>query len=190
MRTLNDIQQILPRFIWTGTTFSCSKLIFPILYDVCVCGNWILIFKHRLLGFRRAFPVTGRTLNMTSEIYNIADDKLRKTFFTSLQPYSNMCFYGTCRRYCDKHHPVCGQNGLIEVSNFKIREQFVILSQFLIDFQASFIAYFPVYLGVQNDVSNKCSAFYCNYLNYSNFFYFHTFTAYNASMAKIIQPPI
>lgn len=70
---------------------------------------------YRLLGFRRAFPVTGRIVNMTSEIYNICGSELRNTFFTSLQPYNNLCFYGTCKRYCDIYHPVCGTNRLIEV---------------------------------------------------------------------------
>ncbi|XP_055300427.1 extracellular serine/threonine protein CG31145-like isoform X2 [Sitodiplosis mosellana] len=84
----------------------------------------------RLLGFRRAFPVTGRILNMTSEVYDRSEKKLRNTFFTSLQPYSNKCFYGTCRRYCDIYHPVCGVNGMLE---------------------ASVIAYFPDYLGIRND---------------------------------------
>lgn len=74
----------------------------------------------RVLGFRRAFPVTGRIVNMTSEIFNICGKELRNTFFTSLQPYNNMCFYGTCRRYCDIYHPVCGQNGLIEVRQLYI----------------------------------------------------------------------
>jgi len=84
----------------------------------------------RLLGFRRAFPVTGRCLNIASEVYELADTKLRHTFFISLQPYSNQCFYGTCTQYCDIYHPVCSEKGMLETS---------------------FIAYFPVYLGVKNN---------------------------------------
>merc|ERR1719245_2052008 len=37
----------------------------------------------RLLGFRRAIPVTGRTLNITREIYSLAEGDLLKTFFIS-----------------------------------------------------------------------------------------------------------
>lgn len=76
----------------------------------------LLLYICRLLGFRRAFPVTGRTINLTSEIFSICTMELRNTFFTSLQPYNNLCLTGTCHRYCDIYHPVCGQNGLIEVS--------------------------------------------------------------------------
>ena len=46
----------------------------------------------RLLGFRRAIPVTGRTLNITREIYSLAEGDLLKTFFIS--PAGNLCFHG------------------------------------------------------------------------------------------------
>ena len=46
----------------------------------------------RLLGFRRAVPVTGRLLNITTEIYELADSDLLKTFFVS--PAGNLCFHG------------------------------------------------------------------------------------------------
>lgn len=71
--------------------------------------------KSRLLGFRRAFPVVGRLLNVTSEIYDISVEQLKNTFFTMMHPSKNLCFYGTCRRYCDIYHPVCGVNGMLEV---------------------------------------------------------------------------
>ena len=48
----------------------------------------------RLLGFRRAIPVTGRTLNITREIYSLAEGDLLKTFFIS--PAGNLCFHGKC----------------------------------------------------------------------------------------------
>ena len=53
----------------------------------------------RLLGFRRAIPVTGRTLNITSDIYSLAEGDLLKTFFIS--PAGNLCFHGKCSYYCD-----------------------------------------------------------------------------------------
>ncbi|CAO1431301.1 unnamed protein product [Diamesa tonsa] len=68
----------------------------------------------RLLGFRRAMPVTGRLLNITSEIYQIADDDLLKTFFIS--PSNNVCFHGKCSYYCDTSHAICGSPDTIEGS--------------------------------------------------------------------------
>lgn len=52
---------------------------------------------YRILGFRRAMPVTGRTLNITTEIYHVADEDLLKTFFVS--PSNNLCFHGKCSYY-------------------------------------------------------------------------------------------
>lgn len=46
----------------------------------------------RLLGFRRAIPVTGRKINITSDIYELAEADLLKTFFVS--PSGNLCFHG------------------------------------------------------------------------------------------------
>ena len=43
-------------------------------------GNVVL---HRILDFRRAPPVAGRWFNLTSDIYDLADSGLRKTFFRS-----------------------------------------------------------------------------------------------------------
>ncbi|XP_066587878.1 extracellular serine/threonine protein CG31145 [Prorops nasuta] len=68
----------------------------------------------RLLGFRRAMPVTGRTLNVTTEIYDIADGELLKTFFVS--PAQNLCFHGKCSYYCDTAHAVCGSPDTLEGS--------------------------------------------------------------------------
>ncbi|XP_044020983.1 extracellular serine/threonine protein CG31145 [Aphidius gifuensis] len=56
----------------------------------------------KLLGFRRAPPVTGRILNMTTEIYQVAEGDLLKTFFVS--PAGNMCFHGRCS------YVLCGYN--------------------------------------------------------------------------------
>ncbi|CAH1391045.1 unnamed protein product [Nezara viridula] len=68
----------------------------------------------RLLGFRRAMPVTGRILNITSEIYEVADDELLKTFFVS--PSNNKCFHGKCSYYCDTAHAICGNPDKLEGS--------------------------------------------------------------------------
>ncbi|XP_034488217.1 extracellular serine/threonine protein CG31145 isoform X1 [Drosophila innubila] len=68
----------------------------------------------RVLGFRRAMPVAGRTLNITTEIYQKADENLLKTFFVS--PSLNLCFHGKCSYYCDTSHAICGNPDLLEGS--------------------------------------------------------------------------
>ncbi|EFN84907.1 Dentin matrix protein 4 [Harpegnathos saltator] len=68
----------------------------------------------RLLDFRRTMPVSGRTLNITTEFYQIADGELLKTFFVS--PAGNLCFHGKCSYYCDTAHAVCGTPDSLEGS--------------------------------------------------------------------------
>uniref|UniRef100_A0A8D9F1Y7 Extracellular serine/threonine protein CG31145 n=1 Tax=Cacopsylla melanoneura TaxID=428564 RepID=A0A8D9F1Y7_9HEMI len=68
----------------------------------------------RLLGFRRAMPVTGRQVNITSDIYPLVDGELLKTFFVS--PGNNICFHGKCSYYCDTSHAVCGNPDMLEGS--------------------------------------------------------------------------
>ncbi|KAL5284680.1 FAM20A family protein [Megaselia abdita] len=68
----------------------------------------------RILGFRRAMPVTGRKLNITKEIYQVTDDNLLKTFFVS--PSNNLCFHGKCSYYCDTSHAICGNPDTLEGS--------------------------------------------------------------------------
>ncbi|XP_055941487.1 extracellular serine/threonine protein CG31145-like isoform X1 [Argiope bruennichi] len=68
----------------------------------------------RILGFRRCPPVVGRKLNITTEIYAVADDELLKTFFIS--PAQNICFHGHCSYYCDTSHAICGKPDAIEGS--------------------------------------------------------------------------
>ena len=68
----------------------------------------------RVLGFRRAIPVTGRSLNITKDIYALAEGDLLKTFFIS--PAGNLCFHGKCSYYCDTSHAICGSPDTLEVS--------------------------------------------------------------------------
>ncbi|KAH8382326.1 hypothetical protein KR009_002924, partial [Drosophila setifemur] len=68
----------------------------------------------RILGFRRAMPVAGRTLNITTEIYQLAEENLLKTFFVS--PSLNLCFHGKCSYYCDTSHAICGSPDMLEGS--------------------------------------------------------------------------
>jgi len=67
-----------------------------------------------ILGFRRAIPVTGRTLNITRDIYALAEGDLLKTFFIS--PAGNLCFHGKCSYYCDTSHAICGNPDMLEGS--------------------------------------------------------------------------
>lgn len=59
-------------------------------------------------------PVTGRILNMTSELYALVEGELLKTFFIS--PSNNLCFHGKCSYYCDTAHAICGSPDLLEGS--------------------------------------------------------------------------
>lgn len=68
----------------------------------------------RLLGFRRAVPVTGRKINITTDIYQLAETTLLKTFFIS--PAGNLCFHGKCSYYCDTSHAICGHPDNLEAS--------------------------------------------------------------------------
>lgn len=79
-------------------------------------------------------PVTGRLLNITTEIYQVADDNLLKTFFIS--PASNLCFHGKCVYYCDTSHAICGNPDRLEGSfaaflpTFEMANRKVNLSEF------------------------------------------------------------
>lgn len=69
----------------------------------------------RILGFRRAPPVVGRVVNMTSELYAVGEGEgLLKTFFIS--PARNLCFHGKCGYYCDTSHAVCGNPDMLQAS--------------------------------------------------------------------------
>ncbi|VDK43286.1 unnamed protein product [Anisakis simplex] len=60
----------------------------------------------KILGFRRAVPTVGRILNMTTELHDKAEKRLKKTFFIS--PAKNQCFVSKCDYYCDTTHAICG----------------------------------------------------------------------------------
>lgn len=66
------------------------------------------------MGFRRAAPVVGRHINVTADLYELAESDLLKTFFVS--PAGNVCFHGKCSYYCDTSHAICGSPDMIESS--------------------------------------------------------------------------
>lgn len=66
------------------------------------------------MGFRRAMPVIGRLVNMTTEIYDVTEGDILKTFFVS--PANNFCFHGKCSYYCDTGHAICGNPDMLEGS--------------------------------------------------------------------------
>ncbi|KAI6235183.1 Fam20C domain-containing protein [Aphelenchoides besseyi] len=68
----------------------------------------------KIFGFRRAVPTVGRIMNITSELQEKAEKKLKKTFFVS--PAKNQCFVGKCDYYCDTTHAICGSPDLKEGS--------------------------------------------------------------------------
>ncbi|KAB7500167.1 Extracellular serine/threonine protein, partial [Armadillidium nasatum] len=68
----------------------------------------------KTLGFRRSVPVSGRLLNITRELYALAQGELLKTFFIS--PDNNLCFHGKCSYYCDTAHAICGNPDMLEAS--------------------------------------------------------------------------
>lgn len=68
----------------------------------------------KILGYRRAVPTVGRVVNMTSELMEVAERRLRKTFFIS--PAKNRCFVSKCDYYCDTTHAICGSPDLKEGS--------------------------------------------------------------------------
>jgi len=43
--------------------------------------------RFRVLGFHRVPPVSGRVVNMTSELFMLAEKALKKTFYVSPSEY-------------------------------------------------------------------------------------------------------
>lgn len=67
-----------------------------------------------VLGFRRAMPVVGRVLNISTEIFEVTNEDLLHTSFIS--PANNLCFHGKCSYYCDTGHAICGNPDQLEGS--------------------------------------------------------------------------
>lgn len=119
--TSGTMPKSLP-FIWIGKNNSvdhrCSLFDFNHLRclrnAVVSAAAAVASAAPRLLGFRRAMPVSGRILNITTDIYMVADDELLKTFFVS--PSANLCFHGKCSYYCDTSHAICGMPDTLEGS--------------------------------------------------------------------------
>lgn len=61
-------------------------------------------------------PVTGRKINLITDVLRLAERSLQETFFVSPQPDENICFTGQCSLYCDQLHPICGKGHTIEGS--------------------------------------------------------------------------
>uniref|UniRef100_A0A915C909 FAM20 C-terminal domain-containing protein n=1 Tax=Parascaris univalens TaxID=6257 RepID=A0A915C909_PARUN len=68
----------------------------------------------KILQFRRAVPTVGRIFNMTAELRDKAEKRLKKTFFIS--PAKNHCFVSKCDYYCDTTHAICGKPDMKEGS--------------------------------------------------------------------------
>ncbi|KAG5682268.1 hypothetical protein PVAND_011632 [Polypedilum vanderplanki] len=68
----------------------------------------------KILKFRRAVPIVGRSINLTSELFPVADDELFHTFYIS--PAGKVCFTGRCDTYCDSFHGICGNPHMLEGS--------------------------------------------------------------------------
>ncbi|CAH1401373.1 unnamed protein product [Nezara viridula] len=66
----------------------------------------------RLLGLNRAPIVTGRVVNLRTEILPVSSLALNQTFF---KEGNNTCFYGVCR-YCKREDAVCAEGDLLEGS--------------------------------------------------------------------------
>lgn len=48
-----------------------------------ILGIKVLNLFCRILGYRRAVPTVGRVMNLTGELQDKADKRLKKTFFVS-----------------------------------------------------------------------------------------------------------
>lgn len=58
--------------------------------------------------------MVGRKINLTSEMFPLADDDLAASFYIS--PAGKVCFTGKCDVYCDTTHGMCGDPHMLEGS--------------------------------------------------------------------------
>ena len=58
--------------------------------------------------------MSGRFINITTDLKALADPDLLHTFYYS--PIGNMCFHGKCSYYCDSSHAICGNPDNLEAS--------------------------------------------------------------------------
>lgn len=102
---MKDQKLKLQHFIWIGIIFNVVSL----------CFFAVTRFLFSVLGFRRAGPVAGRTINITHEIERfLTSAEMLDTFYTS--PANNRCFYGKCIFYCTIEYAFCGHGDMINGS--------------------------------------------------------------------------
>ncbi|XP_069604797.1 pseudokinase FAM20A [Ranitomeya imitator] len=69
----------------------------------------------RILDFRRVPPVSGRLINITQNVLEVAgNSELESVFFIS--PADNVCFFSKCLYKCKTEYAVCGDPHMIEAS--------------------------------------------------------------------------
>ncbi|KAG1670786.1 Extracellular serine/threonine protein [Nymphon striatum] len=68
----------------------------------------------RILGFRRAVPVTGRYISIAHDVNEKTSETVQKTIFKS--PANSLCMVGDCKYYCDTGHAICGHPDEVEGS--------------------------------------------------------------------------
>lgn len=73
-------------------------------------GEIVAFHLSRLLDFRWSPLVTGRKLNLNTEILPVAERSLKNTFLTK---GNNTCFYGVCY-YCNHNDPACASGDVME----------------------------------------------------------------------------
>lgn len=102
-------------------------------------------YCYRILGFRRAVPVTGRHISIAHDVNGKTSEIVQKTIFKSpgsesfrfiwikfknskyewmnligfwqlLGTANNLCMVGDCKYYCDTGHAICGHPDEVEGS--------------------------------------------------------------------------
>lgn len=113
------IKQLPIKFILLSMSDTHLKLLhFTSIGSYLKSFGWIHVpwkpyLCYSVLGSRRAVPVTGRKVNMITDILRLIDPSIQRTIFIS--PAHNLCFYGYFRQYSDSYHPICGVKEMLEV---------------------------------------------------------------------------